>query len=664
MSSETIFSIFVSTSIKSIAVLAAAWIVAFLMRGRSAASRHLVWIAAAIGLLLLPFLTIALPQLSMPGGALVSSATAMFQTTVTARPGSQTAVIRETSHANPTTSTAPSSRRTVDWRFWILTSWVMGITLVIARMILGNIVVGRARRRATPFADRALGQELAQTLGISNRVDILESRAGSMPMTIGFLRPAVFLPADAAEWSEDRRRSVLLHELAHISRADVAAQLFARVAFSLYWWNPLAWMAAREMTKERERATDDLVLNAGTRASDYAAHLLEIARTAVLTPSLNWAAIAMARPSKTRRSELEARLIAILDTNANRKSASRAWAWVAAVIGIALVAPLAAVHAQDAKPQTIPADVDAYIRAANSQKNHEMLERAAKAAEDAQKYDTAQALLQSAAAIRATVSGDQSEQYALGLMKLGDLEQKRNNAASATDFYTKAANILGAKPAAIPALMYLGTAAVGRRDFEAAYGFFQRAQNADPVQGLKAYMWMAIVRQLEGKPEDAEALYKLALTSLDPQSLDTANTMQVYAHFLKGFRTRSDEVADLEARAEAIRKAIAPPTVAPTALPAGVYKIGGDVHQPSLISKVEPQYSELARIAGFAGSVSLSIVVGTDGVPTNIQVRRPLGFGLDEKAVEAVGKWVFKPGTKDGQPVPVIAVIDVNFRLL
>ncbi len=664
MSSEAIFSVFISTSIKSIAVLAAAWIVAFLMRGRSAASRHLVWIGAAVALLVLPFLTIALPQLSMPGTALVSSAAAVFQTTVTARPASQTAGLPETSHPNPTTSTSPASARTiVNWRFWVLSFWAAGVVLAIARMILGNIVVWRVRRRATPFADRALGQELAQTLGISSHVDILESRARSMPMTIGFLRPAVFLPADAAEWSEDRRRSVLLHELAHISRADVAAQLFARVAFSLYWWNPLAWMAARAMTKERERATDDLVLNTGTRASDYAAHLLEIARTAVLAPSLNWAAIAMARPSKGRRSELEARLIAILDANANRNSASRAWSWIAAAIAIALVAPLAAVHAQEAKPQTIPADVDAYIRAANSQKNHEMLERAAKTAEEAQKYDTAQALLQSAADIRASVSGDQSEQYAVGLMKLGDLEEKRKNVASATDFYTKAANILGARPEAVSALMYLGKAALGRRDFEQAYNFFERVQLADRVQGLRAYMWMAIVRQLEGKSEQAESLYKEALATQDPQSLDAANTMQVYAHFLKGFRTRSDEVADLEARAEAIRKAIAP-AAAPTALPAGVYKIGGDVHQPTLISKVEPQYSELARIAGFAGSVSLSVVIGPDGIPTNIQVRRPLGFGLDEKAVEAVGKWVFKPGMKDGQPVPVIAVIDVSFRLL
>jgi TonB family protein len=656
MSTESMFTILMGTAIKSIAVLAAAFIVAFLMRGRSAASRHLVWIAAAVALLALPLLSTLMPQFQVPGTSVLVS-TPMFATTVTATEATKTAP----SAAIGSTQTAVNQTASslVNWRLALLALWAAGAFLGFARMIAGSSAVWRARRNARPLTDRALAVELAASLGIHRHVDFLESRAGSMPMTIGALHPALFMPSDSSEWSEDRRRSVLLHELAHISRGDVALQLFARVAFILYWWNPLVWVASRELTKERERATDDLVLHAGTRASDYAGHLLEIARTARLTTSMGWAAIAVAR-----RSQLEGRLMAILDADVNRKTVGRAGGWIATAVAVALVAPLAALHAQDAQKQAIPADVDAFIRAANSQKNQEMLERAAKAAEEAQKYDTAQALLQSAAAIRATVSGDQSEQYALGLMKLGDLEQKRKDVASAIDFYTRAANILGAKPEAVPALMYLGKAAIGRKDFEPAYSFFERVQLADRVQGLRAYMWMAIVRQLEGKPEQAESLYKEALATQDPQSLDAANTMQVYAHFLKGFRTRSEEVADLEARADAIRKTAAPLAVAQVALPAGVYKIGGEVHQPALIRKVEPEYSELARIAGFSGSVQLSVVVGADGIPTNIQVRRPLGFGLDEKAIEAVSKWVFKPGVKGGEPVPVIAVIDVNFRLL
>ncbi len=96
----------------------------------------------------------------------------------------------------------------------------------------------------------------------------------------------------------------------------------------------------------------------------------------------------------------------------------------------------------------------------------------------------------------------------------------------------------------------------------------------------------------------------------------------------------------------------------------GVFKVGGGVTPPTLLQKVEPEYSEEARKAKHAGTVVLYIVVTPDGRATNIQVRRSLGLGLDEKAIEAVKKWRFKPGQKDGQPVAVAATIEVNFRLL
>ena len=83
-----------------------------------------------------------------------------------------------------------------------------------------------------------------------------------------------------------------------------------------------------------------------------------------------------------------------------------------------------------------------------------------------------------------------------------------------------------------------------------------------------------------------------------------------------------------------------------------------------ILVKVEPEYSEEARKAKFQGAVLLSIVVDAEGRPQNIRVIRPLGMGLDEKAIEAVSKWRFRPGYKDGKAVPVQANVEVNFRLL
>jgi periplasmic protein TonB len=96
----------------------------------------------------------------------------------------------------------------------------------------------------------------------------------------------------------------------------------------------------------------------------------------------------------------------------------------------------------------------------------------------------------------------------------------------------------------------------------------------------------------------------------------------------------------------------------------GAYRIGGGVSAPVPIYQPEPEYSEEARKAKWQGTVMLSLVVDASGKAVNIKVTKSLGLGLDEKAIEAVEKWRFKPGTKDGKPVPVIASVEVNFRLL
>ncbi len=96
----------------------------------------------------------------------------------------------------------------------------------------------------------------------------------------------------------------------------------------------------------------------------------------------------------------------------------------------------------------------------------------------------------------------------------------------------------------------------------------------------------------------------------------------------------------------------------------GAYRIGGGVSAPSVIFKVEPEYSEEARKAKFQGTVILFVVVDEKGNPRDLKVIRPLGLGLDQKAIEAVEKWKFSPGKKDGKAVAVQATIEVNFRLL
>ncbi len=96
----------------------------------------------------------------------------------------------------------------------------------------------------------------------------------------------------------------------------------------------------------------------------------------------------------------------------------------------------------------------------------------------------------------------------------------------------------------------------------------------------------------------------------------------------------------------------------------GVFRAGGGVTSPVLTFKVEPEYSEEARKAKYMGTVLLYVEVNERGLPQNPRVLRAVGMGLDEKAIEAVMKWKFQPGRKDGKPVTVAAQVEVNFRLL
>jgi len=211
-------------------------------------------------------------------------------------------------------------------------------------------------RTAAPLVDQAwvgLARDLARDLGVGRPVRLLRSAGPAMPMTWGIWRPVILLPAEADAWPLERRRDVLLHELAHVKRQDFLTQLIARVACAVYWFNPLTWLAASWLRVERERACDDHVLRAGAKPSAYASHLLEIARALRATPATSLASVAMARPS-----QLATRLLDVLDATRRRGVVAprvAVPAWIAAAI---VVIPLAAVAPRVAEPAARRAQID------------------------------------------------------------------------------------------------------------------------------------------------------------------------------------------------------------------------------------------------------------------------------------------------------------------
>jgi TonB family protein len=163
-------------------------------------------------------------------------------------------------------------------------------------------------------------------------------------------------------------------------------------------------------------------------------------------------------------------------------------------------------------------------------------------------------------------------------------------------------------------------------------------------------------------------LYQRSLAILDASgrtSSQTATTLEKYANFLRA-RDRVAEAEPMESRARQIRvERVAEIGVRRGPAAAKAYRVNAaeGVKAPSLKYKIEPEYTDAARLDKLQGTVMLKIVVGADGLAHDIQLVRGVGLGLDEKAAEAIGKWVFNPGTRDSQPVAVQATVEVNFRL-
>jgi beta-lactamase regulating signal transducer with metallopeptidase domain len=188
----------------------------------------------------------------------------------------------------------------------VLGLWLLGAVLLLLRR-LGSSRAARAQIRAALAVDDpqllACLAERASALGIARPPALRQSAHLSVPVIAGILRPVLLLPADAARWPVSLQRSVFTHELAHVRRRDLAIQLAADLVRALHWPNPLVWIATARLLVERERAADDCVLSGGAKQSDYAAHLLALARAGRDEPALTAGAAMVGRSQLSQRLE-------------------------------------------------------------------------------------------------------------------------------------------------------------------------------------------------------------------------------------------------------------------------------------------------------------------------------------------------------------------------
>ena len=243
----------------------------------------------------------------------------------------------------------------------LIVLWLAGTCLVLGWLALGHLGLAWIARRSEAVEDpawRTLLRRLAHEAGVAQAPRLCWSAAVGAPLACGLLRPSILLPVEAASWGAERRRVVLLHELAHIARRDPLTQSIAWLACAIYWFLPAAWLAFTRLRAESERACDDRVLSSGVAAPDYASHLLGVARRARALRLAGAVSVAMAR-----RSTLEGRLLALLDDGVRRGALGvrargagiAALAVVLIALGLVRPVPPAAAVAPDVSSEPVPA---------------------------------------------------------------------------------------------------------------------------------------------------------------------------------------------------------------------------------------------------------------------------------------------------------------------
>jgi len=337
--------------VKATVLLLLAAIVTLCLRRSPASLRHLVWSLACGGVLALPLASALLPNWRVAGWPRLDVPVAFDAAPVTgarahtprAPRAAPAPAAREPAATVPaaTVDAGPMRwRLSPDWTAFLFPVWLGGVAVVLVLLGIGIARIFWLDRVTEPMQDEGwlvMAEELSLELGVTRHVRLLQARGPAMPMTWGIRRPAILLPAEADAWTAERRRDVLLHELAHVKRHDFLIQLMARIACAVYWFHPLVWLAATRLREERERACDDQVLRAGATPSVYATHLLEIARGLRAARATSLASVAMARPA-----QLATRLLDVLDTRRSRDTLSPRSAVPAWIAAIAVVVPLAA----------------------------------------------------------------------------------------------------------------------------------------------------------------------------------------------------------------------------------------------------------------------------------------------------------------------------------
>ncbi|PYR92699.1 MAG: hypothetical protein DMF84_12230 [Acidobacteria bacterium] len=307
-----------------------------LLRNQSAAQRHWILAVAIVCAGVLPML-----ELLVPAWPLSIGSPSFAELTLPSHPAAATertstfSADRITRQAGaPVVGSARDAVRGWSTRSILALMWIAGVAMGLLVLVLGLIRLAWLRSRARPVTLAnwtTLSEQIAREYGLRHPVRVLQSDDSSLLATWGVVSPTIMIPGGAERWPDDLVGMVLSHELAHIRRGDWIVQISAELVRSMYWFNPLVWLACRRLRLESEHACDDAVLRSGVDSSAYASHLLGLAR------AFNHRHPLFPAPAMARSSSLHKRVTAMLNDRQNRSPMSP-FARVATVMALAVIA--------------------------------------------------------------------------------------------------------------------------------------------------------------------------------------------------------------------------------------------------------------------------------------------------------------------------------------
>lgn len=334
-----IFELLADISIKATLVCTLAALSTLVLRRSSAHARNTVWVLALAVLLLLPITSAMSPLWRLPllPGIGDWDRRIKAEVPVLASSGNGFDLEEGPVFVGPPTPALVRTGFGSDWRAWVFIVWTAGALACLGWYWAGTRAGGRILARAAAAGEewRSPLREMSAEIGIRRRVRLFESGEIKAAVTIGVLNPVIVVPAGSMDWSAEKRRFVLSHELAHVKRRDGLIEAVAYIVTSIHWFNPYVWWALKRLRIERERDCDDAVLNSGANPPDYAMLLMEVARELCEPPRPVWRLSTISQGSN-----LKDRIMCILDPKINRNRKRGRRAVIGCILFALLVVPL------------------------------------------------------------------------------------------------------------------------------------------------------------------------------------------------------------------------------------------------------------------------------------------------------------------------------------